>query len=112
MRVSGRVDLGLMHIHLPEPAERKLREEAAKQNASPEDLASRLLMDQLGSPTVSREDADSTNDFDHQFTPERVAELAQISAAVLGGGKIYTVDEVEKHFDDKHDQWRCKNQVS
>jgi hypothetical protein len=39
--------MAAMQINLPESADRRLREEAAKRNASPEDFASMLLADRL-----------------------------------------------------------------
>jgi len=44
-------------------------------------------------------------DFDHLFTPERLAHLDRISAEVKAGAKTYTPEEVRAHFRKKHDAW-------
>jgi hypothetical protein len=36
--------------------------------------------------------------FDHVFTPERLAELEQISAEIKAGGKTHSMAEVQEHF--------------
>ena len=42
--------------------------------------------------------ADDTENVDHLFTPQVVAELEQISAAAKPGGKTYSSEEVREHF--------------
>jgi hypothetical protein len=58
---------------------------------------------------VTQDSADDTQNFDHLFTPEIVAELEQISAAARAGGKTYTSDEVSEHFRKKSEQWRASH---
>ncbi len=45
-------------------------------------------------------------DFDHLFTPERIAHLDQISAEVKAGAKTFTSDEVREHFQKKWEEWQ------
>jgi hypothetical protein len=49
--------------------------------------------------------ADDSENLDHLFTPERVAELERISAEIKAGGKTYTMAEVDEHFQNKRKAW-------
>jgi hypothetical protein len=55
--------------------------------------------------------SDKADNYDHLFTPERLAELDRISTAIKSGGKTYTIDEVREHFDSKRKEWLA-NHVS
>jgi hypothetical protein len=46
--------------------------------------------------------------FDHLFTPERIAHLDRISAAINAGGKTYTIKEVKAHLKKKRKEWLKK----
>lgn len=48
----------------------------------------------------------STENFDHFFTPQIIAELDQIQAEIKAGGKTYTQDEIDEHFRRKSQAWR------
>lgn len=43
--------------------------------------------------------------FDHLFTPERLAHLDRISAGIKAGEKTYTMDEVRAHFEKTEKTW-------
>jgi hypothetical protein len=61
---------------------------------------------------VLSHDLDETTDnLDHLFTPEVIAELDQISAEIDAGGKTYSIEEVREHFEKKRTEW-LKNQAS
>jgi hypothetical protein len=47
-------------------------------------------------------EADSLDDL---FTGEVIADLDRISAQIKAGGKTYTLDEVDDHFDKKRKEW-------
>jgi hypothetical protein len=47
--------------------------------------------------------------YDHLFTPERIAELERISAEIKAGGKTYTREELDAHFQKKRDEWQKKH---
>lgn len=44
-------------------------------------------------------------DFDHLFTPERLAELERISTEIKAGGKTHSMGEAREHFDKKRKAW-------
>ena len=50
--------------------------------------------------------AEQTENFDHLFTPEVIADLDRISASVKAGAKTYTQEEVDEHFRKKLEAWR------
>ncbi|MBC7785537.1 MAG: hypothetical protein H7144_17015 [Burkholderiales bacterium] len=71
--------MGSMTITLPEIAERRLREEAAKRNASAEDFAARLLADHLRYPVpaefdMTDDEAQFYTDAVHKARSERLPE--------------------------------------
>ncbi|HZK81705.1 MAG TPA: hypothetical protein VFC46_11570 [Humisphaera sp.] len=51
------------------------------------------------------DDGSEPQNFDHLFTPERLAELDRISNEIKAGGQTYTVAEVREHFKQKRKQW-------
>jgi hypothetical protein len=48
---------------------------------------------------------DDSENLDHLFTPQVIAQLDQISAEIKAGGKTYTMDQVQEHFENKRKQW-------
>jgi len=62
-------------------------------------------VDDFVADVVGQTFQDDAEDQDHLFTPERIAELDRISAEVKAGGKTYTMEEVEAHFDEKRKKW-------
>jgi hypothetical protein len=54
---------------------------------------------------VERGDQSEAPNFDHVFTPERIARLEQISAEIKAGAKTYTAAQVQRHFERKRKQW-------
>jgi len=54
-------------------------------------------------------DLNGVENFDHLFTPERIAELETISAEIKAGGKTYTIDEAQEHFETKRKAWLEKH---
>jgi hypothetical protein len=62
-------------------------------------------VDEFVARLVSQTIHDQSENFDYVFTPERIAELDQISAEVRAGAKTYTWDEVEEQIAKKRSQW-------
>jgi hypothetical protein len=62
-------------------------------------------VDEYVAEMLSRDPVAENEDFDHLFTPEVIADLDNISAAIKSGGKTYTLDEVREHFEGKRKQW-------
>jgi hypothetical protein len=54
---------------------------------------------------LTNNDGNETPNLDHLFTPEVIADLDQISAEIKAGGKIYSLDEVQEHFEKKRKEW-------
>jgi hypothetical protein len=48
---------------------------------------------------------DDPDNFDHLFTPERIAELERISAEMKAGGPTYTPQQVRAHLDEVREAW-------
>jgi hypothetical protein len=46
---------------------------------------------------------------DHIFTPERISELASISAEIKAGGVTHSLADVREHFDNKRKSWLAKH---
>ena len=74
----------------------------AKRRAAKEGFDS---VDEYVRQVVSDSLRDQTGNFDHIFTPERLAELQQISADIAAGGKTYSMKEVKEHFEKKRKKW-------
>ena len=51
---------------------------------------------------------EESEDFDHLFTPEVIAELDGIVAELDAGGKSYSAAEVDAHFIAKRKEWLAK----
>jgi len=66
-------------------------------------------VDEYIADIVVQDISDEADNFDHLFTPERLAELDRISAEIKAGGKTYTMAEVEEHFEKKRKEWLAKN---
>jgi hypothetical protein len=49
--------------------------------------------------------AKDTENFDHLFTPERIAHLDRICAEIDAGGKMYSIEEVEEHLNTIRREW-------
>lgn len=62
-------------------------------------------VDEYIADVVIHDRGDESDNFDHLFTPERLAELDKISAEIKAGGKTYTVAEVREHFERKRKAW-------
>jgi hypothetical protein len=60
---------------------------------------------------LSHDPGEPTDNFDHLFTPEVLAELDHISGEIDAGGKTYSLEEVREHFEKKRTEW-LKNQAS
>lgn len=86
-------------IQLAAPLYEQLRTRAANAGyASVDDYVTDML----------REDLANTQNFDHLFTPERIAKLDQIVENIEAGGSLYTQEEVDAHFKSRRDAWRSK----
>jgi hypothetical protein len=62
-------------------------------------------VDQYLSDIVVNDQSEEADNFDHLFTPERIAELDRISAEISAGGKTYSIEEVNKYLDDRRKAW-------
>jgi len=49
--------------------------------------------------------APESDNYDHLFTPEVIADLDGISATIKAGGKTYSMEEVREHFSRKRTEW-------
>lgn len=58
---------------------------------------------------VRRHLRDDPTSYDSLFTPDRLAELDQISSEIDAGGKTYTIDELNEHFEQKRKSWLEKD---
>lgn len=79
---------------------------AAQQRASEAGYPS---VDDFVADVVAQSLCEETERFDHIFTPERTAELEQISAAIKAGARTYTAAEVEEHFERKRKEWLARH---
>jgi hypothetical protein len=48
---------------------------------------------------------EESDNFDHVFTPVRIAALERISADIKAGSKTYTMAEVREHFEKRRKRW-------
>lgn len=88
-----------MHqVQLPE----RLYKEAERRAAE----AGFANVDEYVAQVVGQDLAGEAEDFDSLFTPERLAQLDQVSAEIKSGAKTYTMDEVGEHFERRGDAWR------
>ena len=55
-------------------------------------------VDEYVAEVLTQDLADEAEDLNYLFTPDRIAELDQISAEVKAGAKTYTIDEVQRHY--------------
>lgn len=91
-----------MHrVQLPE----RLYQEAERRAAE----AGFSNVDEYVAQVVSQDLGGEAEDFDFLFTPERLAQLDQISAEIKAGAKTYTMDEVDEHFQKRRETWRQQN---
>lgn len=58
------------------------------------------------SDVVSNDVAQEAENFDHLFTPEVLAELDRIRAAVQAGARTYSSEDVDEYFRQKSKAWR------
>ena len=91
----------MSQIQLPEPLYEKVQKRAAESGFS--------NVDEYVSNVLSEELAEEPEDLDYLFTPERIAELDQISAEIKAGAKTYSAEEVRQHFEKKLEEWRQKH---
>lgn len=63
-------------------------------------------VDEYVAEIVESDVSASSENYDHIFTPEVLAELDQARAAVQAGGKTYSPEEVDEHFRQKSQAWR------
>jgi len=52
---------------------------------------------------------DDSENFDHLFTPERIAHIDGVLADIKAGGKTYTMEEVREHLAANRAEWIRKN---
>jgi hypothetical protein len=78
------------HVQLSEQLYRLARQRASE--------AGFQSVDDYVAEIVESEVSAATANLDHFFTPEILAELDQIHAAVQAGAKTYTAEEVDEHF--------------
>ena len=62
-------------------------------------------VDEFVAKIVSESIQDQSENFDHLFTPERIAHLDRICAEIDAGGKTYAPEEVEEYLEKKRAQW-------
>jgi hypothetical protein len=63
-------------------------------------------VDEYVAQIVESDVSAASEDFDHFFTPEIVAELDQIRAEIQAGAKTYSSEEVDEFFRQKSQAWR------
>jgi hypothetical protein len=74
----------------------------AEQRATEAGFAS---VDEYVADVVSNDLHDDPENFDHLFTPERIAHLERASAEAKAGGKTYSVEEVKEHLKQNRQEW-------
>ncbi|HEY1685695.1 MAG TPA: hypothetical protein VGG19_13085 [Tepidisphaeraceae bacterium] len=62
-------------------------------------------VDDYVADVISQSIHQPAENYDHLFTPERIAHLDRISAAIKAGAKTYSTAEVQAHFEQKRKQW-------
>jgi hypothetical protein len=76
--------------------------EVAQRRAADEGYAS---VDAYISDVVVQDSNDEDENFDHLFTPERIAKLKQSSDEVKAGGKTYSMEEVRHQLEEQRRSW-------
>lgn len=62
-------------------------------------------VDEFVADRLASEFADGQDNYDHLFTPEVLTDLDRISADMKASGKSYTMEEVDKHLEQKRQEW-------
>lgn len=62
-------------------------------------------VDEFVADRLESDFSEEQENFDHLFTPEVIADLDRISAQVKAGGKTFTMQEVDEHFEKKRQEW-------
>jgi metal-responsive CopG/Arc/MetJ family transcriptional regulator len=84
-------------VHFAEKLYKKVKRRASEEGFS--------SVDDFVADIVRQKLEEGAGNLNHLFTPERIAHLDRISAKIKAGGKTYTMQEVEAHFDKKRKQW-------
>jgi hypothetical protein len=58
---------------------------------------------------ISDEVSQEVEDFDHLFTPERLAHIDQVIASLKAGGQTFSVEEVSAQLKEHRAEWIRKN---
>jgi len=66
-------------------------------------------VDEFVADRLESDFSDGQENFDHLFTPEVIAHLDKISQKIKAGGKTYTMEEVDEHFEKKRQEWLRKH---
>jgi hypothetical protein len=66
-------------------------------------------VDEFVADRLESDFSDAQENFDHLFTPEVIADLDKISQEIKAGGKTYTMEEVDEHFEKKRQEWLRKH---
>lgn len=66
-------------------------------------------VDEYITEVVRRHLRDESGGFDSLFTADRLAHLDQIASEIEAGGKTYTVEELNEHFEQKRKSWLDKD---
>jgi hypothetical protein len=62
-------------------------------------------VDEFVADRLESDFSDEQENFDHLFTPDVIADLDKISDQIKSGGKTYTMEEVDEHFEKKRQEW-------
>jgi predicted transcriptional regulator len=111
--------MSVLQIQLTETAERRLREEAAKRNASPEELAASVLTawsvvpveltdDKEDSEEVSEEIDDAA--IEAMFTPERLDHINR-SLQSIEQGQFVTQEQLDAELSETRTQWLSRRRA-
>ena len=66
-------------------------------------------VEEYAADVLSEDLAEDAEDYDHLFTPERIAHLDKVAAEVRAGGKTYTMQEVRANLAQNRAEWITKN---
>jgi len=88
-------------LDIPEDSQRgrAIRQMVDALHVTPEQV-----IEQIIDAGIQAELADSDN-YDHLFTPDVVADLRCIAAEMEGGGPTYSSEQVREHFVKKREAW-------